>query len=93
MNWYRTWILPYGIHTRFQTGVDFDTFRINQTGGTSLSEASEVTPSTSLVLRMPLAKTTPRGATHIIEPDAAAGLGRGAATRTCPMTKARGRFR
>lgn len=68
VNWYRTWILPHGIHTRVQTGVDFDTFRINQTGGTSLSEATEVTPSTSVVLRMPLAKTTPRGVTHILEP-------------------------
>lgn len=67
-NWYRTWILPPGIQTRFQTGLDFDTFRINQSGGTSLSEASEVTPSASVVFRMPLVKTTPKGATHVIEP-------------------------
>ena len=67
-NWYRSWILPYGIQTQFQTGVDIDTFRISQTGGTSESEATEVTPSSSLVFRMPLSKTTARGATHIIEP-------------------------
>lgn len=68
VDWHRRWILPYGILSQFQTGVAFDTFRISQTGGTSLSEADEVTPSSSLVLRMPLIKTTPIGATHVIEP-------------------------
>lgn len=67
-DWYRSWILPHGIHTQFQTGLAFDTFRIAQTGGTSLSRASEVTPSSSLVFRMPLIKTTATGATHVIEP-------------------------
>ncbi len=64
----RSWILPMGIHTRFQTGVAFDTFRIQQTGGTSLSSAEEVTPSSSLVFRLPLIKKTNTGATHVLEP-------------------------
>lgn len=64
----RSWILPMGVHTRFQTGVAFDTFRIRQTGGTSLSSADEVTPSSSLVFRMPLIKRTNTGATHVLEP-------------------------
>lgn len=68
VDWHRNWILPYGIHTQFQTGVAFDTFRISQTGGTSRSEASEITPSSSVVFRMPLIKTTNTGATHVIEP-------------------------
>ena len=68
VNWYRNWILPQGIHTRFQTGVDIDTFQIKQVGVTAESEATEITPSTSLVMRMPLIKKTPKGATHIIEP-------------------------
>ncbi|MEO3413305.1 LPS assembly protein LptD [Roseovarius sp. CAU 1744] len=67
-DWYRSWILPHGIHTQYQTGLAFDTFRIAQTGGTSMSRASEVTPSSSLVFRMPLIKTTATGATHVIEP-------------------------
>lgn len=68
VDWHRRWILPYGVLTQFQTGVAFDTFRIGQTGGTSLSKADEVTPSSSLVFRMPLIKTASTGATHVIEP-------------------------
>ncbi|MFD1156479.1 LPS-assembly protein LptD [Roseovarius aestuarii] len=68
LDWHRSWILPQGIHTRFQTGVAFDKFLINQAGGTSRSQASEITPSASVVFRMPLIKKTSNNATHIIEP-------------------------
>ncbi len=67
-DWYRSWILPHGIQTRFQAGLGYDNFHINQSGGTSRVDAAEFTPSTSLVFRMPLSKTTPKGATHILEP-------------------------
>lgn len=67
-DWHRSWTLPMGVRARFQTGVDVDMFRINQAGVTSLSSATEVTPSTSLRLRMPFSKTTSTGATHVIEP-------------------------
>ncbi len=67
-DWIRSWTLPIGLRTRFQTGVDVDSFHIHQAGSTSRDAATEITPSTSLQLRMPFAKSTKAGATHVIEP-------------------------
>ncbi len=68
VDWFRSWILPGGVHTRVQTGVAIDSFFVDQAGLTSASRDTNVTPSTSLQLRWPLLKQTKRHATHVIEP-------------------------
>ncbi len=68
LDWHRNWTLPGGVLAHFQTGVAVDTFHINQSGATSSSSATEVTPSTSVVLRWPLVKSASNGASHVIEP-------------------------
>jgi LPS-assembly protein len=67
-DWHRNWTMPGGVLAHVQAGLAIDTFRINQSGATSLSQATEVTPSAAVELRWPLMKTTSTGATHVIEP-------------------------
>ncbi|QGX98247.1 LPS-assembly protein LptD [Roseovarius faecimaris] len=67
-NWFRSWILPGGVHTRLQTGVAVDSFFVDQAGLTSDSRDTNLTPSASLQLRWPLLKRTATNATHVIEP-------------------------
>ena len=68
LDWYRGWILPAGIMGRVQTGLALDHFEIGQAGLTSLSQATELTPTAALELRWPWMKSTPRNVTHVIEP-------------------------
>ncbi len=67
-DWFRSWILPGGLHTRLQTGVAVDSFHVNQGGLTSDKRDTVLTPSTSVQLRWPLLKRTASNATHVIEP-------------------------
>ncbi len=67
-DWFRSWTLPGGVRARFQTGLAMDSFFVEQNGVTSSSQETEITPSTSLVLRYPLQKVSATGAAHIIEP-------------------------
>ena len=68
VDWLRSWTLVGGIRSSFQTGIAVDSFDIRQAGVTSDSSATEVTPTASLVLRWPFAKTTRTGVTHVVEP-------------------------
>jgi LPS-assembly protein len=67
-SWQRSWTLPGGVRAQVLTGVDLDSFQINQAGTTSSSKATEVTPSGAIRLRWPLLKITGSGASHVIEP-------------------------
>ena len=67
-DWQRNWTLPGGVLAQFRTGVALDHFEIQQAGLTSLSSATEVSPSVEVELRWPLLKTEATGATHVIEP-------------------------
>ena len=67
-DWRRNWTLPGGVLAQITTGVAIDHFEIHQAGITSLSSATEVTPSAEIELRWPLLKTESTGATHVIEP-------------------------
>ncbi|SEK41510.1 LPS-assembly protein [Roseovarius azorensis] len=68
LDWHKTWTLPAGILGRLQTGLALDHFEIGQAGLTSLSQATELTPTAALELRWPWIKSTPRNVTHVIEP-------------------------
>ena len=68
VHWRQSWTAPMGLRATFQAGVDLDHFEISQAGATSRSQATEVTPSTALAFRLPLARTTAAGATDILEP-------------------------
>lgn len=67
-DWRRSWTLPGGLRTTFQTGLAVDHYAISQAGVTSRGSATEITPSTALTLRWPLAKATRAGVAHVIEP-------------------------
>lgn len=67
-DWLRTWTLMGGVLSTVQTGVAVDHIEIEGAGTTSASAATEAAPHVALTLRYPLAKTTPRGVTHVIEP-------------------------
>ncbi len=67
-DWLRSWTLMGGVRSTFKTGVAVDHFEIKGAGATSLSSVTDVIPSASLTLRLPMAKTTPRGVSHVIEP-------------------------
>ena len=66
--WRRGWTLPSGVLMETELGVAADFFRILDSGLTSSSSASEITPTAAIELRWPLLKTTQAGSTHIIEP-------------------------
>ncbi len=68
LDWHKSWTLVAGILGRMQTGLALDHFEIGQAGLTSLSQATELTPTASLELRWPWMKSTPRNVTHVIEP-------------------------
>ena len=67
-DWRRSWTLVGGVRSTLQTGMAVDHYRISQAGITSLSSATELTPSAAIALRWPLAKTTRKGVSHVIEP-------------------------
>ncbi|WP_272008428.1 LPS-assembly protein LptD [Roseovarius sp. ZX-A-9] len=67
-DWLRSWTLLGGVRSTFQTGVAVDHFEIEGAGTTSLSSVTDVIPSAALTFRLPLAKTTARGVSHVIEP-------------------------
>ncbi|WP_113912753.1 LPS-assembly protein LptD [Roseovarius dicentrarchi] len=67
-DWRRTWTVLGGLRATTQAGVAVDHIRVNDAGTTSRSLLSAATPNAALTLRYPLAKTTSRGATHLIEP-------------------------
>ena len=67
-DWSRSWTLPAGLRARVETGAAMDSFLIGDTGRTSTSRATELTPRAALQLRYPLQKTTAQGTHHILEP-------------------------
>ncbi|RKF16933.1 LPS-assembly protein LptD [Roseovarius spongiae] len=67
-DWRRTWTLIGGVRSTIETGVAVDHFEIEGAGATSSASLTDVTPSAALTLRWPLAKTTARGVSHVIEP-------------------------
>ncbi len=67
-DWQRTWTVMGGLRATAQTGVAIDHIRVDDAGTTSRSSLTEATPNAAMTLRYPLAKTTPRGVTHMIEP-------------------------
>ncbi len=67
-DWRRTWTVMGGLRATAQTGVAIDHIRVNDAGMTSRSSLTQATPNAAMTLRYPLAKTTPRGVTHMIEP-------------------------
>ena len=66
--WLRSWTLMGGIRAGVQAGLAVDHFEIAGAGATSLSSETDVTPVAAITFRYPLAKTTPRGVSHVIEP-------------------------
>lgn len=66
--WLRSWTLMSGVRSTFRTGVSVDHFEIEGAGNTSRASVTDVTPTTALTLRYPLAKTTARGVAHVVEP-------------------------
>ncbi|MEL6433461.1 MAG: LPS assembly protein LptD, partial [Pseudomonadota bacterium] len=68
VGWHRTSILLFGILARAEAGLDLDHFQINQAGVTSVSSATELTPTVAVELRWPFLKRSNTGARHIIEP-------------------------
>lgn len=67
-DWQRSWTMLGGVRATAQTGVAVDHIRVNDAGTTSRSSLTEATPSAAMTLRYPLAKTTARGVTHMVEP-------------------------
>ncbi|KRS17873.1 LPS-assembly protein LptD [Roseovarius indicus] len=67
-DWLRNWTLPGGVLAHVRTGVAIDHFEIRQAGLTSLSEATEVSPTVELELRWPLLNAGNGRATHVVEP-------------------------
>ncbi|MDO5757925.1 MAG: LPS assembly protein LptD [Rhodobacterales bacterium] len=67
-DWLRSWTLYGGLRATAQTGVAVDHIRVYQGGTTSLPSVTQATPNAAVTLRYPLAKTTPAGTTHLIEP-------------------------
>ena len=67
-DWHRNWTLPGGVLAHVRTGVAIDHFEIRQAGLTSLSEATEVTPTVAVELRWPLINAMSGHSTHVIEP-------------------------
>ncbi len=72
-DWLRSWTLFGGIRSTVQTGLALDSTHVNDAGTTSASSDTQLTPSASVALRWPLAKTTRGGVTHVIEPVAQFG--------------------
>ncbi|WP_297774285.1 LPS assembly protein LptD [uncultured Roseovarius sp.] len=68
LDWLRGWTLPGGVLASFQTGLILDHFEIAQSGITSASDATEITPTAALELRWPLMKSTGGAVTHVVEP-------------------------
>ena len=68
LDWRRNWTLPAGVLASVQTGLALDHFQIAQAGGTSVSDATEATPTAAVHLRWPLIKSNRRGVTHLVEP-------------------------
>lgn len=68
LDWQRNWIMPMGVLATVQTGLAMDHFQIAQAGTTSVSDATELTPTAAVHLRWPLIKSNRRGVTHVIEP-------------------------
>ena len=66
--WLRSWTLMGGLRAGVQAGLAVDHFEIEGAGATSLSSETDVTPVAAITFRYPLAKTTPRGVSHVIEP-------------------------
>ncbi len=67
-DWLRSWTLAGGLRAAFQTGVAVDHINVRGAAATSRSNFTDAVPSAALTLRYPLAKTTPRGTVHMIEP-------------------------
>jgi LPS-assembly protein len=67
-DWLRSWTLAGGLRAAFQTGVAVDHIDVRGAAPTSRSQFTDAVPSAALTLRYPLAKTTPRGTVHMIEP-------------------------
>lgn len=67
VDWLRSYTLRGGLRTDTQVGVAFNTFNISQ-DDTIPTDPSELTPHAAITLRYPLAKTTARGISHVLEP-------------------------
>ena len=67
-DWRKTWTLAYGIRAKYKVGLAFDNFQIYGAKDPGHSDASEVTPLTSLTISLPLVKTDQVGAHHTLEP-------------------------
>ena len=67
-DWHRNWTLPGGVLAHVRTGVAIDHFEIRQAGLTSLSTATEVSPTVAVELRWPLINAMSGHSTHVIEP-------------------------
>ncbi|MBZ8119503.1 LPS assembly protein LptD [Roseovarius sp. LXJ103] len=66
--WLRNWTLMGGLRAGVQAGLAVDHFEVEGAGGTSLSSKTDITPAAAITFRYPLAKTTARGVSHVIEP-------------------------
>ncbi|MFD0858211.1 LPS-assembly protein LptD [Roseovarius aquimarinus] len=67
-DWMRSWSLASGLQASFRTGVAVDHIEMRDSAPTTRSQLTDATPSAALTLRYPLAKTTPGGTVHMIEP-------------------------
>ncbi|WP_299023541.1 LPS assembly protein LptD [uncultured Sulfitobacter sp.] len=67
VDWLRSYTLRGGLHTDTRVGLAFNTFKIAQ-DSTTIDDPSELTPHAALTLRYPLARTTARGVSHVLEP-------------------------
>ncbi len=66
-DWQRQWTLNNGLQITAQGNLAVDHFEVSQ--DTNFPDrATHVTPSATLTLRYPVAKTTARGVRHVIEP-------------------------
>ncbi|WP_299416265.1 LPS assembly protein LptD [uncultured Sulfitobacter sp.] len=67
VDWLRSYTLRGGLRTDTRVGLAFNTFKIAQ-DSTTTDDPSELTPHAALTLRYPLARTTARGVSHVLEP-------------------------
>jgi len=68
LDWRRNWVLASGVLASVQTGLAVDHFQIAQAGTTSVSDATELTPTVAVQLRWPLINASRNGVTHVVEP-------------------------